>query len=223
MEDDTPHEAEVLGGIMGGDARRGKWVTSDRPQPMTWFEAKGFLESVFQRLGLTVDYRPETNEPRLHPGRTASLWVRGKLRLGIFGQLHPQLRQDRDLPDEVYVFQLNWDVLTACLATEKRKVVKFSPYSMFPASDRDLAFFAPVTVSVADLEKAMTKAAGKLLDTVTLFDEYRGESVPSGQRSLAFRLVYRSPDRTLTDEDIEPVHQKVRETLEKQFQVLLRS
>jgi phenylalanyl-tRNA synthetase beta chain len=78
-------------------------------------------------------------------------------------------------------------------------------------------------VSVSDLEKAMTKAGGKLLNSVTLFDEYQGESVPDGQRSLAFRLVYRASDRTLTDDDIEPVHQKVRAVLEKQFNVALRS
>ncbi|MEL6249708.1 MAG: hypothetical protein AAFR15_17060, partial [Cyanobacteria bacterium J06627_15] len=66
-------------------------------------------------------------------------------------------------------------------------------------------------------------AGGKLLDEVTLFDEYRGETVPDGQRSLAFRLVYRSNDRTLTDQDIDPVHQKVRAALEKNFSVSLRS
>lgn len=223
MEGDTPKEAEVVGGILGGDAREGKWVTSDRPQPLSWFEAKGTLESIFQNLGLRVDYRPDNDDPRLHPGRTASLWVRGRLRLGTFGQVHPQLRQQQDLPDDVYVFQLDWATLVTCLATGKRKAVKFSPYSTFPASDRDIAFFAPVEVAVADLEKAMTKAGGKLLDSVTLFDEYQGESVPEGQRSLAFRLVYRALDRTLTDEDIDPVHQKVRATLEKHFQVALRS
>ncbi|MDB9526766.1 phenylalanine--tRNA ligase subunit beta [Oscillatoria sp. CS-180] len=223
IEGDATQETEVVGGILGGDARQGKWVTSDRPEPLTWFEAKGVLESVFQRLGLSVDYRADHDDSRLHPGRTASLWVRGRTRLGTFGQLHPQLRQEQDLPDEVYVFQLNWSVLVTCLATAKHKAVKFSPYSMFPASDRDIAFYAPVSVTVADLEKAMTKAGGKLLNSVTLFDEYRGESVPEGQRSLAFRLVYRALDRTLTDDDIEPVHQKVRATLEKQFKVALRS
>lgn len=223
MEGEAPQESEVVGGIMGGDARQGKWVNSDRPQPLTWFEAKGLLESIFQRLGLEVDYRADSEDSRLHPGRTASLWVRGRLRLGTFGQLHPQLRQEKDLPDEVYVFQLNWSALVTCLATARHKVVKFAPYSTFPASDRDIAFYAPVAVSVADLKKAMTKAGGKLLNSVTLFDEYQGDSVPEGQRSLAFRIVYRALDRTLTDDDVEPVHQKVRAALEKQFKVALRS
>ncbi|MEL6385345.1 MAG: phenylalanine--tRNA ligase subunit beta, partial [Cyanobacteria bacterium J06626_18] len=223
MEGESPQEAEVVGGILGGDARHGQWVNSGRPTPLSWFEAKGILESVFHRLGLSVDYRPDNEDTRLHPGRTASLWVRGRLRLGMFGQLHPQLRQEQDLPEAVYVFQLNWSAFVTCLATGKHKAVKFSSYSTFPASDRDLAFYAPVSVSVADLEKAMTKAGGKILSSVTLFDEYQGESVPEGQRSLAFRLVYRSADKTLTDEDIDPVHQKVRAALEKQFQVSLRS
>jgi len=223
LEDNEHHEKDVVGGVLGGDARQGQWVNGGRPHPLTWYEAKGVLAAVFQRLGLTVDYRPDREDNRLHPGRTASLWVRGRMRLGTFGQLHPQLRQEKDLPDEVYVFQLNWDVMVTCLAASQQKAVKFSPYSTFPASDRDIAFYAPTSVAVADLEKAMTKAGGKLLDSVTLFDEYRGESVPEGQRSLAFRLIYRALDRTLTDEDIEPIHQKVRTTLEDQFQVSLRS
>jgi phenylalanyl-tRNA synthetase beta chain len=190
---------------------------------MTWYEAKGVLEMLFQRLGLSVDYRPDNADPRLHPGRTASLWVRSKTRLGTFGQIHPQLQRERELPKEVYLFQLDWDVLVTCLASGGGNGLKFTAYSAFPASDRDLAFFAPTTVPVSDLEKLMVRTGGKLLESVTLFDEYRGENVPDGQRSLAFRLIYRAPDRTLTDGDIDPVHQKVRTALEKQFQVTLRS
>ncbi|MBF2035982.1 MAG: phenylalanine--tRNA ligase subunit beta [Leptolyngbyaceae cyanobacterium T60_A2020_046] len=220
---DACHEAEKLAAIFGGDSRKGQWVNSGRPQPMSWFEAKGILEGLCDRLNLAVDYRPTADDSRFHPGRTASLWVRDKLHLGIFGQLHPQLRQRHDLPEDVYLFQLDWSVLLTCLATSRQKVVKFSPFSTYPASDRDLAFYAPTTTSVADLQRVMTQTAGKLLASVTLFDEYTGASVPEGQRSLAFRLVYRALDRTLTDEDVEPVHQKVRAALEKQFQVTLRS
>ncbi|MEO1591187.1 MAG: phenylalanine--tRNA ligase subunit beta [Cyanobacteria bacterium J06632_22] len=219
-------EKESVSGIMGGDASTGQWVNGGKPQPMSWYEAKGLLEAVFQQLGLAVDYRPAEKaslDERLHPGRTASLWVRGRTALGTFGQLHPRLRQSEGLPEEVYVFELDWQVLVTCLASRQRKVATFKSYSTYPASDRDIAFYAPTEVTVADLTKAMTKAGGKLLDEVTLFDEYRGETVPDGQRSLAFRLVYRSNDRTLTDQDIEPVHQKVRGTLEKNFSVSLRS
>ncbi|NEP16309.1 MAG: phenylalanine--tRNA ligase subunit beta [Leptolyngbya sp. SIO4C1] len=220
----TLQEMKKVGGILGGDATAGRWVNSDRDQPLSWYEAKGVLEAVFQRLGLTVDYRAQNQSERLHPGRTASLWVRGKLNLGLFGQLHPRLCQERGLPHEVYVFELDWQVLVTCLAQQKPGVaVRFKPYSTYPASDRDIAFYAPAEISVADLTRLMTRSGGQLLESVTLFDEYRGENVPAGQRSLAFRLIYRASDRTLTDQDIDPVHQKVRQSLEKTYPISLRS
>jgi phenylalanyl-tRNA synthetase beta chain len=215
-------EADKVAGIMGGDNKQGLWTQSGREKPMTWFEGKGRLESAFQRLGLSVEFQPDRRDASLHPGRTASLWVQGD-RLGTFGQLHPQLRQERGLPDEVYVFELDLDVLFDRLDSDELITPVFQAYSTYPAADRDIAFFAPVKVSVAELERTIQKAGGKLLDSVSLFDEYRGENVPEGKRSLAFRLVYRTSDRTLTDEDVEPVHTKVRDALVEKFSVDLRS
>jgi phenylalanyl-tRNA synthetase beta chain len=215
-------EAESLAGIMGGDPTQGRWIRGGKDQPLTWFEAKGLLDSVFCRLGLVVEYQPDRRDTRLHPGRTASLWV-GGTRLGTFGQLHPQLRQERGLPDEVYVFELDIDVLLSQLDREDMQIPIFKPYSPYPASDRDIAFFISTQYSVAEIERAITKVGGNLLESIALFDQYRGNTVPEGQRSLAFRLVYRAGDRTLTDEDIEPVHQKVREILSDKFRAELRS
>lgn len=215
-------ETDQVAGIMGGDADRGRWVRSGREQPMTWFEAKGMLESVFQRLGLAVEFQPDRRNDILHPGRTASLWINGD-RLGTFGQLHPQVRQQRGLPDAVYMFELSLDTLFDHLIKEDELVPVFKPYSSYPSSDRDIAFFAPTKFSVAEMQRAIRQAGGKLLESVELFDEYRGENVPTGKRSLAFRLTYQAVDRTLTDEDVEPVHQKVREALEEKFQAELRS
>ncbi|MBG1269195.1 phenylalanine--tRNA ligase subunit beta [Nostoc sp. WHI] len=221
-EEDGLEETEALAGIIGGDRSLGKWSKSGREQPITWFEAKGILESVFRQLGLEIEFQPDRRDDRLHPGRTASLWIRGN-RLGIFGQLHPQLRREKGLPDSVYVFQLDLDVLLDSLEQDEILTPTFQPYSTYPASDRDIAFFAPVKVSVAELEKAITQAGKDLLESVELFDEYRGENVPEAQRSLAFRLIYRASDRTLTEAEVEPVHNKVREALVEKFGVNLRS
>lgn len=221
-EEEGLDEEDHVGGIMGGDPTRGRWVSSGREKPMTWYEAKGMLESVFTQLGLDVEYQPDRRNALLHPGRTASLWLNGD-RLGTFGQLHPQVRQQRGLPDEVYTFELNLDAMLDHMLQEDKLIPVFQPYSAYPASDRDIAFFAPIRFSVADIERTIRKAGGTLLESVELFDQYRGQNVPEGQRSLAFRLVYRANDRTLTDEDIEPVHQRVRELLEEKFQAVLRS
>ncbi|MDZ7968902.1 MAG: phenylalanine--tRNA ligase subunit beta [Nostoc sp. DedSLP03] len=222
QEEDGLQETEALAGIMGGDISLGKWSKSGREEPITWFEAKGILESVFRQLSLQVEYQPDCRDDRLHPGRTASLWIRGN-RLGIFGQLHPQLRREKGLPDSVYVFQLDLNVLLDSLGEDEILVSTFQPYSTYPASDRDIAFFAPVKISVVEIEKVITKAGKDLLESVELFDEYRGENVPQGQRSLAFRLIYRASDRTLTEAEVEPVHNKVREALVEKFGVNLRS
>ncbi|WP_016949078.1 phenylalanine--tRNA ligase subunit beta [Anabaena sp. PCC 7108] len=221
-EEDGFQETDMLAGIIGGDASLGKWSRGGREQPITWFEAKGILESVFQELRLRVEFQPENRDSRLHPGRTASLWVGGN-RLGTFGQVHPQLRKEKGLPEAVYVFQLSLDVLLNELDNDDLLVPKFHSYSTYPVSDRDIAFFAPVKVTVSEIEKVITKAGKGLLDSVELFDEYRGEHVPVGQRSLAFRLVYRASDRTLTDSEVQPVHDKVRSALVEKFGVSLRS
>jgi phenylalanyl-tRNA synthetase beta chain len=222
-EEEGLEEADAIAGILGGDPSQGRWVRGGRESPMTWYEAKGLLESVFQRLGLNnVEYQPNRQDDRFHPGRTASLWLQGE-RLGNFGQLHPLLRQERGLPDAVYAFELDLDVILDALDQDERLTPRFHAYSTYPASDRDIAFFAPVKVSVGEIERATQKAGGTLLESVQLFDEYQGASVPEGQRSLAFRLVYRASDRTLVDEEVESVHQKVREALVEKFGVNLRS
>jgi phenylalanyl-tRNA synthetase beta chain len=211
-------ETDRIAGIFGGDPTVGTWQHNSKP--MNFYEAKGLLDSVFHNLNVVVEYQPDQKDSRLHPGRTASLWISGE-RLGTFGQLHPQLRAEKELPDEIYVFEL--DFYTLLDAMMKKSIITFQSFSTYPTSDRDIAFFAPLKFTVADIQRSITHVGGELLDSVTLFDQYIGKGVPEGSRSLAFRLVYRASDRTLTDADINPVHQKVRDLLEEKFQAALRS
>ncbi|MGL5032480.1 MAG: phenylalanine--tRNA ligase subunit beta, partial [Microcystaceae cyanobacterium] len=216
-------EADSLAGVLGGEfSPEGRWTEGGKPASMTWYEAKGLLENVFARLGLAIAYQPDSKDSRLHPGRTASLELKGK-HLGTFGQLHPQLSQSKDLPDAVYGFELKLDVLLEALKQERLQTPHFATYSTYPAVERDLAFYSPVELSVAELVQTMNQAGGNLLDGIQLFDDYRGDSVPTGQRSLAFSLAYRAGDRTLTDGDVEPVHNQIREALSSRFAVTLRS
>ena len=221
-EDGSYGETDLIAGILGGGLPEGRWTNSGKTSPMSWFEAKGILEAVLRRLDVSMTYKATSSHDQLHPGRTAELWTEGKS-VGVFGQLHPQLRQEMDLPDDVYVFQLKLEPLLAQLGRANKVTPIFQTYSSFPASDRDIAFYASVDVAVADLERAIMKAGKSLLESVELFDEFQGESVPKGQRSLAFRLVYRASDRTLTDEDVDPIHNKIRKALVKSFKVDLRS
>lgn len=216
LQDGEVIEADHVAGLVGTRLDR-SWRAQP---PMDWFMAKGLLEAIFDRFNLTVEYQPDCKDQRLHPGRTASLWLNGN-RLGTLGQLHPQYRAERELPPAIYVFELDLEVLYDVILD--RSVPVFQPFSLFPASDRDIAFFARIDITVAEIQRAIVQAAGDILESVTLFDEYRGEGVPAGHRSLAFRLVYRLADRTLTDDDVNPVHQRVRDMLEEKFSVILRS
>lgn len=216
-------EADHLAGICGGpQITQGTWPQGGKPQPMGWYDAKGLLEEIFQRLGVTVTYSGDRQDSRLHPGRTALLSCEGTI-LGRFGQLHPQLRQEKGLIDEVYAFEIDLAPLYQAMETQILGTPHFRSYSPYPAVARDLALYAPLELTVAELTQAMVKAGGNLLEQVELFDEYRGQSVPAGQRSLAFSLAYRVGDRTLTDADVEPLHNQIREALTKQFAVSLRS
>ncbi len=221
-EEDGLREADSIGGIFGGAYHQGNWGSYGAKAEMNWYLAKGLLEGVFQNLGITVEYQPDQQSHLLHPGRTASLWISGE-RLGRFGELHPQIRSERGIEGVVYAFELDLETLLSALDRPEILVPKFQTYGSYPQSDRDIAFFAPIKVTAAEITKVIRQAGGSLLESITLFDEYRGQNVPEGQRSLAFRLVYRSSDRTLTEEDIEPVHQQVRESLVEKFGVNLRS
>ena len=222
-EGDRYAEATHVGGVLGGNPTLENWQRS--AGDLDWFAAKGVLLKVFERLGLPVSFRADSEQQLLHPGRTAALWLdnesTGNKQLGIFGQLHPRLAKQRNLPSAVYAFELSLDGLLEGLRS--LGIVTYSNFSTFPASDRDIAFYCPLSVSVGELESTIAASAGDLLESVHLFDEYRGKGVPEGQRSLAFRLVYRAGDRTLTEAEVEAAHQKVRQQLERQFSASLRS
>ena len=208
-------EFEQLGAIWGGS--REHWL---RKEPVTWYEAKGLVEGVLQGLQISPTWTAYRHDERFHPGRTAALYW-GEKYLGIFGQLHPQLCQHREIPEQVYVLLLDMEVVTA--AATQNALARFQPYSPYPACDRDLAFFADQTLPVAELLRVVREAGQPLLQQVLVFDEYRGEGVPAGQRSLAFRLIYRAADRTLTEAEVEAVHNQVRQALVQHYGVTLRS
>lgn len=212
-------EADHLAGILGHGASLNDW--QHKAQELDWFTVKGYLVATLDRLGLgEIRFQPDREYGLLHPGRTATLWL-GEIYLGRFGQLHPLVCQERDLPQQVYSFELDLDLMVSHIC--QRGLTIYQPFSIYPASDRDIAFYVSLSVSVAELEQTIRAAAGELLESVQLFDEYRGQGVPEDQRSLAFRLIYRAADRTLKEAEVEEVQQRVRAQLEATFGVALRS
>jgi phenylalanyl-tRNA synthetase beta chain len=164
-----------------------------------------------------------TRHPSLHPGRAAEVCVAGagadRTTLGSVGQLHPTVAERLDLgATPVLVAELDFDALVAAY----RPLISIETPSRFPPADRDISFFIDESTPHADLESVIHEAGGDLLESVELFDVFRGGAVPPGRQSLAFSLRYRAFDRTLEDEEVGAVHARVEEALRARFGAEIR-
>ena len=162
---------------------------------------KGAVEALLAQLGVeNVEFAPCQDNSSYHPGRCAVLTC-GEKSLGILGEIHPEVCENYGIDSRVYAAQLDMDTLFALRSPEK----KYVPLPKFPASTRDLAVTCDDTVPVAQLQSVIRSKAGKLLEQLQLFDVYKGSQIPQGKKSVAYSLVLRSPDHTLTVEECDKV------------------
>jgi phenylalanyl-tRNA synthetase beta chain len=175
----------------------GGWRSEPRPADL--FAARALLETLLEVAG--VDWLAEEGgRPFLHPGRAASVVARDSERkLGWLGELHPLVAREWDVPGPVVGFEL--DVEAILEVTAGRQDV-YRDVTSFPAVLQDIAVVVPEEVSAAEVEEAVRAGGGEMLTGVRLFDVYRGEQAGEGNKSLALRLEFRAPDRTLTDEEV---------------------
>jgi phenylalanyl-tRNA synthetase beta chain len=222
---DAVEEQTLLVGVIAGERRSERWSSNGKPRHPDYYEARGVLQAALAPFQLPIEDR-EPNQPTqeglLHPGRTAELALEGRA-VGWFGQLHPALTEELDLPDSTYLFQLALAPVLDATTRHNRWQPSFRPFATVPASERDLALVVGVETTASALLKAIRKAGKPLLEQADLVDRYTGDQVAEGCCSQAFRLRYRDPSRTLTDEEVETAHQKVRKALESQFSAQLRS
>lgn len=168
-----------------------------------FFTLKGIVENLLSAFGAEVDYLA-SSEPYLHPGRQAAA-ICGECALATFGEVHPDVAADYDMPVRVYLAEVD---LAALFAIQQPRVL-YKALPRFPAVERDLALLCDASTPVASIEKIIRKAGGKTLESVELFDVYQGNQIESGKKSVAYSLKFRVPDRTLSDEDIDPVLNKI--------------
>jgi phenylalanyl-tRNA synthetase beta chain len=212
---------QLLAGVVSGERRAERWSTSGKPQPPSYYQARGLLQQALSTLAIPSEDRVLTDQPLLHPGRAAQIVVEGRP-AGWFGQLHPQQCGAADLPEATYGFQLDLAALITAATRRNRWQPAFSPFATVPASERDLALVVPERTGAAALLSVIRKAGKPLLEHAELVDRYSGAQLGEGLCSQAFRLRYRDPRRTLTDEEVEQAHAAIRSALEKQPGVQLR-
>lgn len=177
-----------------------------------FFDLKGVLEEMFEKLGFAEDisFEPSSARPYLHPGRQADI-NKGNLEVGYIGQLHPEVAENYNIKCEVYLAVLNMDVVTM-LSTFDRK---YEGIAKFPGMMRDLSLVVDKTVFVGQIEAVIKKCGGKLLESVKLFDVYEGEQVAAGKKSVAYSMTFRAKDRTLEDAEVSKIIDKILKELGK--------
>ncbi len=219
-------ERALLVGVMAGRRRSERWTSHGKPQPMAYAEARGVLQGALDALALPVEDRPFGNAPDpgplLHPGRSAQIVVEGRP-AGWFGQLHPARGEEIDLPEDTHLFQLDLAAVLSAATRRSRWLPQFSPYPLVPASERDVAVEIPRETTAATLLGCIRKAGRPLLEAAELVDRYEGPPLSEGMVSQAFRIRYRDPRRTLTDEEVENAHGRVRQALGQLKGARLRS
>ena len=195
------------------------WSGDDRDAKFDAFDLKGLVEEFIEQFGLrgvAFGKRAESTALFLESG---AVTLGGKLPLGELGQLLPALAKKYDLRDAVFLAEFNLDLLLS-----KRNPAKsFKALPQFPSSRRDVAMLVPETVTHDAVLQAVKQAKAANLESVELFDVFRGKGISEGQKSLAYAFTYRAADKTLTDADVNAAHEKVLGALKTQLNAELRA
>lgn len=199
-----------VAGLIAGTALPEQWGMASRE--VDFFDLKGDIANIAK-----LAYQPDTH-PALHPGQTAALYHQNQ-KIGVLGALHPSVMQALDLPQtsRVYVFELGQNLLP------KAGLARFEEVSKFPEIRRDIAIMVKQTVPAKAIQDTIKKVAGDWLKDVFIFDVYQGKGISPGLKSMALGLILQHPTRTLVDDEVAQLVERVLIELNGQLGAELRS
>jgi phenylalanyl-tRNA synthetase beta chain len=203
--DKLPNENKVLSIGMYGDC--------------DFYTLKGVCENILTLADIkNIEYKALSTDPSYHPGRCAVIYAGEKV-IGTFGQVHPLALANYGVDTPVYAAELDFDMIFDMMNGQKL----YTPLPKFPATTRDFSFVCDESLEVGTIQATMSRAGGKLVESVSLFDIYRGHQVGENKKSVSLRVVLRANDRTLTVEEADKVAGKILTTLEKELGLTLRA
>ncbi len=208
-------EKRMISGAVTGSVCKG--LLSDKAKS-DFYELKGVIESLITAFGLEnrVEYKPVKDIPSFHPGRAAEILLLGKssLRLGVFGEIHPEISEKCKFNQSVYIFEVELEEL---LKNVSSAVPKFKQLPQYPAVSRDIAFLINKGADYQGIYKTLKKISSNLVKNIEIFDVYEGKNLPEGMKNLAFRLTLQDYEATLTDERVDSEIKTVKESLKKVY------
>ena len=214
----APKENRNIGIAITGQRAPNFWSGAERDLKFDIFDLKGVVEEFLEQFGLrgvTFTRRAESTALFLE---SATIALGGKLPLGEMGQLSPVLAKKCDLRDAVFLAELNLDQLL----TRRNPARSFKALPQFPSIRRDVAMLVPEATTHEAVLQTVRKTKPANLESVDLFDVFRGKNVPEGQKSMAYAFTYRAADRTLTDAEATSAHAKVVEAFKQQLKAVVR-
>ncbi|MCK5589403.1 MAG: phenylalanine--tRNA ligase subunit beta, partial [Dehalococcoidales bacterium] len=211
--DELPQEKEMLCAMLSGAKSDLSW--KGEKGEFDFFDAKGMAENLLRGLGLIAEFKPGSDQ-NLSPAESAEIISEGD-RIGVLGILHPKMTQAFELDGVVYLIEIDVEKLLIMSSGQKRYI----PIYRFPAVSRDIALIVDEQTSYQQVESIIRSFP--LVTEVTLFDFYTGEQIPQGKKSFAIRVVYQSPDHTLTDEEVNQIQQDMLDKLNQELGGSLRS
>ena len=215
VHDGEEKEPERVAGVLAGHV--GEGVYSDPYRPPDFFDIKGLVEGMLEVCGVIDWTLQKTDAPTFHPGRNAEVLLHNK-RVGVFGEVHPEVLENYDLSYKAYLFEFDLEGLTDAATFTKC----FEPISIYPKVERDLAIVVDKAIQ-SDMPTALIyTTGGDSVDSVRLFDVYEGEQVPEGKKSLAYTITYHSATETLTDQAVNALHDRVVKHLNRELGAELR-
>lgn len=212
-----PDEPLRLGIVMTGPREPRSWLPDRQVTPLGFYDLKGVVEALLAGLGLSGTFE-RGQHPAFHPGRCAQVSVNGTV-LGVMGELHPLVREAFDLPEQpVAALEFDMEALLGLWGAPRR----MTPISLHPPLYEDLAVVVDEETPAVRVRDLIAQTGAPLLRSVVLFDVYRGEQSGPGKKSLAYRLTYQADDRTLTDQDVARVREKIIRRLEREVGAAIR-
>ncbi len=220
--DDQGKETLMLTGLISGTRYPLNWGLPEIP--IDFYDIKGIVLNLFRQLNFKedeIELKTLSDISWYQPGQFSEIEVkRNSLKIGTLGKIRPKVLEAFDVDQPIYLFEINVSHLKVVFRA--KKVVTF--ISKFPPAYRDLSILIPTssTVHYKDLHSHLLSQGAPFLKEVELFDLYKGSSIPEGYQSMTFSLRYHSDERTLQDEQVNQIHSKICQSLEKRWQIKIR-